>query len=223
MKVIVANCNPALNEIQEQIILKYNGVLLKEKEELNMGDIIKIDPTYIFFMHWSWIIPAEIFSRYTCVVFHMTDLPYGRGGSPLQNLIIRGHKETKITAIKVEEGLDTGDIYLKKELSLKGKASEIFKRTGEVISTMIDEIIERKIVPVRQEGAPTVFVRRKPADSYIPYEIEELEKLYDFIRMLDATNYPHAFLINGNLKFEFTNAELTENNELLANVRIIKK
>src|SRR5689334_14815339 len=103
MKVIVVNCNPALNEIQEQIILKYNGVLLKEKEELNMGDIIKIDPTYIFFMHWSWIIPAEIFSRYTCVVFHMTDLPYGRGGSPLQNLIIRGHKETKITAIKVEE------------------------------------------------------------------------------------------------------------------------
>lgn len=223
MKIIVANCNPTLNEIQEKIISKYNGVSLNKKEELNIDNINTIDPTFIFFMHWSWIIPAEIFTSYTCIVFHMTDLPYGRGGSPLQNLIIRGFEETKITAIKVEEGLDTGDIYIKKALSLNGKASDIFKRTGEVIRTMIDEILETNIVPVKQEGEPSYFVRRKPIDSYIPKDIDELKKLYDFIRMLDATNYPNAFLINGNLKFEFTNAELTENNELLANVRIIKK
>ena len=47
----------------------------------------------------------------------MTDLPFGRGGSPLQNLIVRGYKSTKLTAIKVQSGIDTGDIYLKKPFS----------------------------------------------------------------------------------------------------------
>ena len=64
------------------------------------------------------IIPKKIYSNYDCIVFHMTDLPYGRGGSPLQNLIVRGHKETKISALNVQSGLDTGDIYLKKKLIL---------------------------------------------------------------------------------------------------------
>jgi len=37
-----------------------------------------------------WIILKEIFENYEIILFHMTDLPYGRGGSPLQNLIVRG-------------------------------------------------------------------------------------------------------------------------------------
>ena len=45
----------------------------------------------------------------------MTDLPFGRGGSPLQNLIVRGFEETMTSAIKVTKGIDTGDIYLKEK------------------------------------------------------------------------------------------------------------
>ena len=70
----------------------------------------------------------------------MTDLPYGRGGSPLQNLIVRGHSETKISALKVEKKLDTGDIYLKKNLSLEGSAQKIFQRANTSIIDMIKEI-----------------------------------------------------------------------------------
>ena len=44
----------------------------------------------------------------------MTDLPYGRGGSPLQNLIINGHKETMMSALRCVQELDAGPIYLKK-------------------------------------------------------------------------------------------------------------
>ena len=44
----------------------------------------------------------------------MTDLPYGRGGSPLQNLILKGKKTTKITAFKMIDKIDAGPIYLKK-------------------------------------------------------------------------------------------------------------
>lgn len=44
----------------------------------------------------------------------MTDLPYGRGGSPLQNLIVRNHYKTKISEIRVKKEIDSGPIYLKK-------------------------------------------------------------------------------------------------------------
>jgi methionyl-tRNA formyltransferase len=53
-------------------------------------------------------------------------LPYGRGGSPLQNLIDLGHKDTFVSALKMTEELDAGAIYLKKPLSLEGLAEEIY-------------------------------------------------------------------------------------------------
>ena len=58
----------------------------------------------------------------------MTDLPYGRGGSPLQNLIIRGHRDTQLTALKCEENVDEGPVYAKTPLSLSGSAEEILAR-----------------------------------------------------------------------------------------------
>ena len=42
----------------------------------------------------------------------MTDLPFGRGGSPLQNLIVRGYKETMLSAIKCVGEVDAGPIYI---------------------------------------------------------------------------------------------------------------
>ena len=55
---------------------KYNNkhfYLVTKKEELTKEYIESISPRYIFFPHWSWIIPKEIYERYECVVFHMTD------------------------------------------------------------------------------------------------------------------------------------------------------
>src|SRR5262245_11007285 len=61
---------------------------------------LDIKVRYIFFPHWSSIVPAVITQAFECIAFHMTDLPYGRGGSPLQNLIANGATKTKITAFK---------------------------------------------------------------------------------------------------------------------------
>lgn len=222
-KIIIANCNPTLNQVQNNLLLKYNAVGIKSKEELNLENLEDIKPAHIFFLHWSWIIPEDVYNKYNCIVFHMTDLPYGRGGSPLQNLIVRGHKSTKISAIKVDNGIDTGDIYMKADLQLNGTATEIFKRAGNVIEQMIENIINNDIKPVKQTGEPVYFKRRKPEQSLISDEIQDIEKLYDIIRMLDADGYPHAFLENKKFRFEFTKADILSENELTANVRIIKK
>jgi len=58
------------------------------------------------------MIPSGIYENYEYIVFYMTDLPYGRGGSPLQNLIERRFDKTKILAIKVAKNVDAGKIYI---------------------------------------------------------------------------------------------------------------
>jgi methionyl-tRNA formyltransferase len=152
----------------------------------------------------------------------MTDLPFGRGGSPLQNLIVRNFKKTKISAIRVEKGVDTGPVYLKKDLDLGGTASEIFQRSSDIIYNMITQIIDNKIIPKPQKGRILKFKRRTPEQSNI-FLLDDLSKVYDYIRMLDCDGYPKAFIESNKLKFEFSNTKITSNNELKANVRIFKK
>ncbi len=177
------------------------------------------EPKYIFFPHWRWVVPESVLNKSECVCFHMTDVPYGRGGSPLQNLIVRGHKETVLTALKMEKGLDTGPVYLKKKLSLDGSAAEIYKRASSLTWELIKELIQNKYKPTPQTGKPYLFKRRKPEESMIPLSLTTLEQIYDYIRMLDAPDYPEAFLDIGNYRLTFNSAELI-GRELMAKVRI---
>jgi len=221
---IILSQKPWNKSLLEDLSLKTddNWVLISSKDDFNNDNLKKINPDKIFIPHWSYIIPELIFNSYECIVFHMTDLPYGRGGSPLQNLILLGHKNTKISALQVESGIDTGDIYLKKDLSLNGTAQDIYERANEVISDMIVEIVKTKPVPIKQEGKPTLFKRRKPLMSNMK-DVESLDEVYDFIRMLDADGYPPAFLETSNCKFEFRKVSKQNDNTLEAYVRIIKK
>lgn len=67
----------------------FSKFLISEKRQLTLKNLKKFNHSYIFFPHWSWIIPPEIYNNFNCIVFHMTDLPFGCGGSPLQNLLVR--------------------------------------------------------------------------------------------------------------------------------------
>ena len=199
-------------------------VRIKQYEDFNEAVLNKLQPEIIFIPHWSFIIPETIWKNYTCVVFHMTDLPYGRGGSPLQNLIVRGHSETMISALKVDKGIDTGDIYCKSPLSLEGSAQEIFERSAPIIAKMIERIIEERLSPSPQQGSPVYFKRRNKDDGRLN-TLTNLEEVYNYIRMLDAEGYPNAFVETEDLIIKFKEAKLgvAGNSEIHANVIITKK
>lgn len=206
---IIATSRPWLLSMPERLKERtgFSFFAAHNPDELLSLDLETINPEYIFVPHWSWIIPSSIWNAYETVIFHMTDLPFGRGGSPLQNLLLRGHAETKISAIQCLNELDSGPIYLKHSLSLYGSAEEVFLRCAAAIEDMIIEIIQKKPAPLPQKGNPTYFVRRTPEQSKID-EIFTLEKLFDHIRMLDAEGYPPAFIENGKFKLEFRRAAL---------------
>ena len=186
--------------------------------------IDEIKPDIIFFPHWSWMIEEKIYKNYKSILFHMTDLPFGRGGSPLQNLIIRGIYKTKISAIEVEKKLDSGKIYLQKDLDISiGSAEEIFIKMSEIIFfDMIPYLIKNinLIKPISQKGKEVIFKRRTSKDSNI-LNLKELniQKLYDFIRMLDAENYPKAYIELNNIKISFTEVHM-KNSKLVGRFEI---
>ena len=194
---------------------------INKKDHLTFNKVKTLNPKYIFFPHWSYIIPEQIYKNFICVIFHMTDLPYGRGGSPLQNLIVRGHKNTMISAIKCVKEVDGGPIYFKEPLSLEGTAEEIYIRANTVIEKMIINFIKYNYKPKPQIGKVVKFYRRKPEEGDL-VNTKSLNDVYDYIRMLDANGYPASFITFGDFKLEFSNAVLKKE-ELVAKVRFIKK
>ncbi len=189
---------------------KYKKFNQKIKYVENQKELIKIlrasKTKYIFFIHWHSIVPNNIINNYDCICFHMTDLPYGRGGSPLQNLILRGHTKTKLSAIKMNNKIDAGPVYYKTSLSLKGSAEEIYLRCSKLCFKIIDRIISKNPLPIEQKGKIVKFKRRKPNQSKIPNKLN-LQNIYDYIRMLDAPGYPKAYINIGKYKVELTNAK----------------
>lgn len=196
-------------------------VLVNQRDQLDLEALRELNPRYIFLPHWSYIIPEPVFESFECVIFHMTDLPFGRGGSPLQNLIARGIYDTKISAIRCVRELDAGPVYLKRDLSLHGSAEEIFLRASGVIEEMIVEMLRADITPQPQRGEVTTFKRRKPADGDLQ-PLETLDDVFDYIRMLDASGYPAAFLEVGKFRLEFSRAS-REFGRVVADVTITEK
>jgi methionyl-tRNA formyltransferase len=219
---LVVGCKPWNRRLFDESLHLLPGrwIYADSAKALRLDFVRKLSPRYIFFLHWSWRVPERIVKRFECVCFHMTDVPFGRGGSPLQNLIVRGYGETKLTALRMTEEFDAGPVYMKEPLSIEGGAEEIYLRAGRLSAKMIDHIVREEMTPVSQEGKAVNFKRRTPPESEFGH-FSSLEALYDFIRMLDAEGYPPAFLHHRGMRFEFSRPALYDG-RIVADVKITR-
>jgi len=189
------------------------------EEEINLN----ANFDYLFFPHISELLSAEIYENFECVGFHTGDLPLDRGGSPIQNKILTGQYKTHVSAFKITGEIDAGPIYLKDEIDLsEGNIQEMLQKLSSICAEMILQIVVDNPKPEVQTGLAEIKSRRKAIDSLIPNDIDSLRSMYDFIRMLDGLEYPKAQIVLGEFIFEFTSAELTNNN-LMTNCVIRKK
>ena len=221
-KYVVVGCKPWSKSVFDNKISKYPGewFFIKRQKNLTEKKLKEISPKYVFFLHWSWKVPEKIIKNYKCICFHMTDVPYGRGGTPLQNLIIRGHEKTKLTALKMVKDFDAGPVYLKKPMSLAGRAQDVYYRASQLAAQMISKIIKEELIPKPQKGKVVIFKRREPKESEIP-RFKKIRELYNFIRMLDTEDYPRAFLRYKGFVLEFFCPKLTKN-QIYSKVKIKK-
>ena len=194
---------------------------IKDKEKLNLDYLAEINPRYIFFPHWSWKVESEIINKYECVVFHTAPLPYGRGGSPIQNLILKGFKKAPLSALKMIDELDAGPIYYQSEISLDGSLDDILMRLANECERMITKICSLQTKPdIEQKGEVFFFKRLTEKDNELDFN-SSLKEIYNKIRMVDGEEYKKAYIRLGNYKFEFSSAKLN-GNKLNARINIIE-
>ena len=172
-------------------------LLFRSKSEFNESSLRDFKPDLILFYGWSWIVPEKLLNDYKCLMLHPSPLPKYRGGSPIQNQIIDGKKNSKVSIFVMNSQIDSGDIISQGDISLEGTLGNIFQQIENVGIKLTLEIIENgfKAKPQNHNEA-TYFNRRKKADSEITLEEitnKSSEFLYNKIRML-ADPYPNAFI-----------------------------
>ena len=130
-------------------------------------------------------------------MLHPSPLPKYRGGSPIQNQILRGENVSAVSIFLMDEGVDTGPILSQKPLSLDGGISEIFTRITKIGSEITLQLLEHGLQPVSQNNEDaTIYSRIKPKDNEITtneLRTMPVKYLYNKIRMLQAP-YPGAFI-----------------------------
>ncbi len=221
LNYLVVGSQPWNKEIFDRKISRLPGRWSYCSESQRLATVCeRLKPRYVFFLHWSKKVPDDLIQRFECVCFHMTDVPYGRGGTPLQNLILRGYKRTKLTALRMVSDFDAGPVYAKRGMSLMGTAEEIYIRAGDISADLIRSISQKEPQPLPQRGHVVIFKRRTPSQSRLP-RLGSLSNVHDYIRMLDAPGYPKAFLEVDGYRYEFSSSVLRAK-ELTARVKITK-
>ena len=205
----------------KKFIKKKNVKIINSKKKLNIKYLKYVNPSIIFFPHWSYKVSKRIIQKYNCICFHTGPLPQGRGGSTIQNLIMINKKNSTVCALKMTENIDAGPIFLKKKISLKGNLEEIFKSISNAIINMMKKLINKKIIPKKQKGKISYFKRLNKKNSKINSEIS-IKKIYDKIRMLDSPEYPKAYFKIKNLKIEL-DASRIKKNYIFCNAKIFKE
>ena len=220
MKKILICCN---NIFFQKKIKKKNYFFITSSKKFTLKNLNKIKPDIIFFTHWNYKIQKKIFNKFTCIGFHSTPLPFGRGGSPIQNMIIKGFKSSEVCAYRINSSMDAGPIYIRRKVSLLGSGNEIFTRIYKIIIKMIFKLAIKLPSPKKQIGKITYFKRRKPKEGNLLIA-KDINEIFNIIRMLDVSflNYPKAFIENEKVIFKFKNARL-RSGKLEAKVDILRK
>ena len=220
MKIVICNSKKWLR-LSRKISSNHNILKIEKKADLSLDVLENFEPDLVFFPHWNWIVEKEIFYKYKCIVFHTAPLPFGRGGSPIQNLIKQGYIRSPVCALAMADGIDNGPIYDQEEISLEGKLSEILKRLSNAVHILMLRLIKYQPDPIEQTGEVKIFKRLGLKDNKISFEAN-IEEFYNSIRMLDDPSYPNAYLNLKNVNIEFFKIN-RKKDELFCQVRISQK
>lgn len=119
----------------------------KMKDGTAMELVRQLDPEIIVVVAYGKILPKDIleYPKYGCVNIHGSLLPRYRGAAPIQWSVINGEKETGVTAMRMDEGLDTGDMLLKRSVTIgeNETADELFERLKDVGAQALLETLEQ--------------------------------------------------------------------------------
>jgi len=127
---------------EENSIAVYQPTRLRDADTVE--ELLKIQTDYIIVAAYGQILPREILDHAPCINLHASILPKYRGASPIQQTLLNGDKQTGVTAMFMEEGLDTGDIIKIDAIDISDDemVESLFNRLTDVAANLTIDVLE---------------------------------------------------------------------------------
>ena len=168
------------------------------KDDAVAVQIKDLKPDFIVVAAYGKILPQSVLDIAPCINLHASILPKYRGASPIQSAILAGEKQTGVTAMLMDAGLDTGDmldfIYTPCESKM---SSELFSELGELGGELIVKVLKNfeNLKPQKQDDAQASHCKKiSKSDGLFSFD-EEARQIYNKFRAL--TPWPGLYLASG--------------------------
>jgi len=159
-------------------------------EYLDKGDVLLL-------LSCNKILPLELLSlhKYNLVI-HESDLPKGRGWSPVSYQVEKGIMDIPVTLFEANQELDTGKWYIKSTIKLNGTEliDEIREKQFNVTLSMIKKFLTGSKEGNNQFGDETYYAKRSEDNQQLDIS-KSIEDQFDKLRVCDNNRYPSHFSI----------------------------
>ena len=171
----------------------------RARNEAFIDQLCQLAPDLIVVIAYGQILPPAILDlpKYGCLNVHTSLLPKYRGAAPIQWAILQDEKETGVTIMKMDEGLDTGDIVTieKTPIAPEDNAGTLHDRLGEIGAALllrtIPDYASGRITPRKQPADGSSYARKiKKEDGRIDWNLPA-RKIWNMVRAF--VPWPVAF------------------------------
>lgn len=168
------------------------------RDEDTVSELLKIECDYIVVAAYGQILPRAILDHAPCINLHASILPQYRGASPIQQTLLNDDKETGVTAMLMEEGLDTGDILKIDTIAVPNDmmVETLFERLTEVATNLTVDVLKNfeTYKPLKQNDAESTHCKKiRKQDGLVSFN--DAHVLYNKYRAF--TPWPGVYLESG--------------------------
>lgn len=181
------------------IILKNKIINMKHKCDLFYNHMDVTNGDILFLLGCTKIFKRLELNKYN-IVIHESNLPEGKGWSPLSWQILEGKNIIPITLFEAVKEVDAGNIYIKEQINLTGLElyDEIKNLQGlktiELALKFINNI--NNITGIKQDGVSSFYNKRTPKDSELDIN-KTIKEQFNHLRICSNDTYPAFFYLNG--------------------------
>lgn len=202
-----------------------NGIEIYQPDTLRSDEALEkisgFDPDLIVTAAYGKILPKAVLDlpKYGCINCHGSLLPARRGSAPVQRAILEGDKVTGITFMKMDVGMDTGDIIDKIEVAIdpnehtESLMNRLAQASAEKLPSVIDSWIAGELDTTKQDDSlATACPPIRPEEGEFTWD-QDAADIHNRVRALSA--WPGAFVMKGENKLKVLDSEVAEDMTLI--------
>lgn len=224
--VVLALCQPdkpvgrkhILTAPPVKVLALESGIEVYQPDTLRtdeaLAKLAEYEPDLIVTAAYGKILPKAILDlpKYGCINCHGSLLPARRGASPVQRAILEGDKVTGVTFMKMDVGMDTGDIIDKVEVEIdpnehtESLMNRLAEASAEKLGDIIDAWVEGRLTSTKQDDSlATSCPPITPEEGEFTWS-QDATDIHNRVRALSA--WPGAYVLKEDKKLKVLDSEV---------------